>query len=688
MQLSMHAPNAPLTASRQVHIKFVSITLIVAFLSLWQVRVTGSLSLIAFTSLILIIFLCLAYGHLFLIATAGVCARTAGLSFQFLCGFFVFNTLLYAMALASPFGMTTNIAILAFVAVVGIALSLAQRRDIADTSHEFPNFLTILVSGTAATLWCGDAHAPLLIRGETAIFQIWPDVFIHAREISVFAQAHGIGTIHDIKLAGAPAAIYHFASYLSAAAISALAGIPAIDTYSSFQLPFGIFLTGLAAFALISPIFGRWPGLAATVAVVLLPDAYQQGFGNRYLSYNFLAQANLGMLYGIACMAIAWVFVLDGCRRGKLLTVLLGYVFLAICLFYKAHIFVANSFLMSIYPCLFFAGILPRWRVLIGITFVSLFVFVAGYSQTISRVPVLRLDGSGIGGYVMILLGNFDAGVLKVFFTRVFTLERHSKPVEAFYIAAMLLMSTFGLWIAATAVAIFAGKSRISKAFLLFPVLITANYLAMAMGLALDTRGVGTVDELVNRPLVWAYFAVVAWTAGAGYHLAIGDGVPQQRTAIIGLLGLLCFAFATPIFLAQNLQTFPARQGFATYSQSGSVPMCLVKASQYLRDNSRSGEIIQDSANDPRFIVTALSERQLFVGEGKFGGHIKESQERLRELLSFTKMQSIKEVSDFAASRNISWYLMHPGTAVSWPAAFLQHPAFDCDGYRIYHFVE
>ena len=59
---------------------------------------------------------------------------------------------------------------------------------------------------------------------------------------------------------------------------------------------------------------------------------------------------------------------------------------------------------------------------------------------------------------------------------------------------------------------------------------VVFNYLVMAMGLALDTRGVGTRDELLNRPLVWAYFVLAAWTAGGAYHLlsALGcrRGVP------------------------------------------------------------------------------------------------------------------------------------------------------------------
>lgn len=688
MQIPIEAHNSPMTKVRNRTIKSLVVVMMVTFLSLWHVRTTGHLSSTAFASFVLFVFVCLAYGHAFLVATADLVKNRAGLSFQFLCGFFLFNTLLFVLSLVSPFGMLTNISILSLGALGLATLGLRRQPNVDDFHEELPGLLCVLVSGAAATLWCSDSQAPLLIQGQTAIYQTWQDTFIHAREISAFAQAHGIGSIQDIKLSGAPAPLYHFASYLSAAAVSVLASVPAIDVYSSFQLPLGIFLTGLAAFSLAASIWGGWPAIAAAVAVVVVPDAYQQGFANRYLSYNFLAQINLGMLYGIACAAIAWIFILEGNRRGRVASILIGYFFLAVCLFYKAHIFVANAFLILIYPCLFFPGLRQRWRLIIGSMLAGIFVAAIGFSQTIDRVPVLRLDGSGVGGYIVILLRDFDDGLFKTFFTQVFRLEQHSKPVEGLYVAVMLLLSTFGLWIIATPLVALAGGKRITAAVLFFPLLIIANYLVMSIGLALDTRGVGTPDELLNRPLVWAYFAVVAWTAGAGYSLVYGDGLPRGRIAQIGLLGLLCFTLVGPLVFSRNLQTFPARHGYARYEEFNSVPLCLVRASQYLRDNSRSDEIIQDSENDPRFVVTALSERQLFAGMGLFGGRAKEHQARLDGLSDFRGIRNADELRSYAASHNIAWYLLHPGSAVSWPASFLQQKVFDCEGYRVYRFAK
>lgn len=667
-------------------ISFVTIGLLIAILMLWHFRTTGEISLQIFLMFVCFVFICVIYGEWFLSLIAPLIQVNWNFPFSFLSGFFLFNSFLFALTLASPFGMVINIAILLLIAIGLFAYGFWRQGKLGSVNSGLPGLLCILVSGLAATFWCSDSQPPLIIEEQTAIFQTWQDTFIHVREISVFAQAHGISTIHDIKLAGAAAPIYHFASYVTPAAITVLTGAAAMDVYSSFQLPFGIFLTGLAAFALIASIWGDWPALAAASAIVLLPDAYQQGFANRYLSYNFLAQVNLGMLYGIACAAMAWIFVLEGSRRGKFLTVLIGYLFLGISLFYKAHIFVANAYLILIYPWFFFNGVRWRWRMMIVILLTLTFFGVVNISQTNARVPVMRLDGSGIGRYLLILIKDFDAGFFQSFFTKIFVDENHSKPIQGLYAIAMLILSTFGMWLVATPVVMVAGRKKIAAAILFFPVVIIVNYLVMSIGLALDSRGIGTPDELLNRPLVWAYFVVVAWTAGFGYYLVFGNSLPKVRPAKYGLLILFCVATMIPLFISKNLQTFPARSGFSNYKEFNAVPVCLVQASEYIKNHSSAEEIIQDSMNDPKFVVTALSERQLFAGQGSFGGLSLLHNSRLDGLVDFMKMSDVNELRNYASSQKISWYLLHPGSSVAWPFSFLQTQVFTCDGYRVYRF--
>jgi len=683
---------SPVLTTRTVGIGLVSAVSLFLFLCVWHWRVAGELSLQGSASLALLVALYLVYGHLFTLASARLFQNTVGMPFQFLCGYFIFNTALFVLALCSPFGMRTNVAILGVLgAMTALALHGSTRRSRPGAGSEdaWAPWLALLIAGTGATIWCGDIQAPLQVEGDKTIFRVWPDVFIHVREISVFAQAHGLQTIRDIKLAGGPAPLYHFASYLSASAVSALGGASAMQVYAGFQLPFGILLTGLAAYCLVGKLLGRWAGVAATAAVVLLPDGYHQGFANRYLSYYFMSQVNLGMLYGIACAALSWLFVLDGCRRGKLQTVLLGYVFLGVCLFYKAHIFVANSYLLLMFPILFFTPLRRRWRVVTGIAATALFVAVVAYSQSNPRVPVLRLDGSGIGNYLKMLLHDYEPGVLKTFFTRVFLEESHGKPLQLVYALAMLSLSTFGVWTLLLPAAVAGARKRVALPVLCFPLLVVANYLVMAIGLAEDSRGVGTPDELLNRPLVWAHFVVAALGMGLLCRTWAGrvrpDSPLRGRVAAAALFGvMLCGAQ----YAAPGLQTYPGHRDMGDFSLSNAVPTCVVNAAAFIRAHGQPGDIVQDASGDPRFVLTALSERQLYVGAVGFGGAQREQQARRDDIARFMRLREAAQLEQFTATRGIAWFLANPQPALAWPVEIAGKPAYACGGYRLYRFPD
>jgi hypothetical protein len=659
-----------------------AVLVMVLFLIMWHARVTGEMTFAAGGALVLFVAMCLAYGSIGCRLLSSLFASPAGVAFQLLLGYFVFNSLLFILALCSPLGMVANLAILAAIAVLGLLVIRKQLAFVVQTGNDTDSdrwaaAVAILIACIGATIWCGDAQAPQEILNGNVIFKVWPDTFIHAREISVFAQAHGIGTVHDIKLAGGRAPIYHFASYLSPAAISALSGASAMQVYASFQLPVGIMLTGLAAFCLMGKLFGCWPGVASVIAIVLFPD--------RYLSYNFLSQVNLGMLYGIACAALAWMFVLDGCRRGKIATVLLGYAFLGLCAFYKAHIFVANSYLLMMFPFFFLRTVRPSLRAAMGVLATLLFCMVVTWSQTNPRVPVLRMDGSGIGTYIVQLLHDYEAGWMKQYFRGIFITEKHGRIVQAMYAAIMILLSTFGVWLAIFAVALVRGRRIVTVGFWWFPILVIANYTVMTLGLALDTRNVGTPDELVNRPLVWAYFVIASWSAAACYRTVFGDKLPAARAAGgIAFATVVCGISAC--YSSPNLQTFPGRFERTNFVESGSVPVCMVKTAEYLRANSARGDVIHDENYDPGFMLTALSERQLYVGETTFGGNSAMDQIRLNDIYPLSKMTNAAQLKKFLSERGIDWVLQDPRTELAWPGSIVHHPAFACGGYRLFRF--
>ena len=659
---------------------------IVFFLTLWHRTVFDSTPIRAAVVFALLAGASFAYGRFFLRITAFANGPHASLTLEFLCGYLLLNTTLFVLTLASPLGMTANLWI---VGGCGIAAWLTARRwtpPSTDPSTGLPSLLALVLGAVAVTLWCTDGLTPMIRDGSTTIVQLWGDSFVHARHISAFAQAQGFASMSDIRMWGAPPYLYHYASYAIPAAVSAMLPGAAYEVFASFLLPVGVLLTGLAAFAFAGSVWGRWPAVAASFAILLVPDAYQQGFGNKYLSYNFMQQVNVGGLYGVACMAVAWIFVLHGCRSRNVASILLGWAIAFVALHYKAHVFVANAFLIMVYPCLFLAKPRLRWRVAIATALTACFVLAVMLSQRFDRVPTLSLDGSSARTYIAYLLANHDPGLAKSVIEYALGDPRWSAPALVVYGAALVLLGTFGYWSVIAVAAAMWIRKRVHAAVWAFPLLVMANYLIMALGLAMDTKEIGSPDELLNRPLVWAYFAVVAWTGGAVYHLLFGEGLPRATAtrSVLGAVALL--ALVVPLSFATNLQTFPHWPRFASFRQAGAMPTCLVDAARYIRQHSAPGDVVQDSENDPRVWVTALAERPDFAMYAANRPPVGLDR-RLADLAAFKRLANAAEIKAFAVRNHIAWYVLRPTSDVAWPASLRDGAVFECGGYRVLRFA-
>jgi hypothetical protein len=665
------------------------------FLSVWHSRVTHRFSARAFAVFSVFCALSLIYGRLFDKLIPSSFKASGGFSIQLLCGYLLLNALLFLLSLFTWFGIAANVFILALGGLVVLLFYPRAAEGNRKPIDYLPDFLCLLLSGTAATLWCTDLLSGPVADGQNMVYPLWIDGFYHVRQISSFAQAHGLKTISDIRMSGQSPRLYHYAIYVGPAALSFFTKSSAYVTFASFLVPFGILLTGLAAFSLAGSVWGIWPGLAATLAVTLLPDAYQQGFGNKWLSYNFFQQAAPGGLYGVACVAIAWIFVLDGCNRGKLASIVTGYAVLLMCVAYKAQFFVANAFLLMIYPCVFFRGLRISWRIISAVLLTSLFGFVVSLSQHFQGIPTLRLDGSAAIPYSRGLIDVSEPGVFKSLFHGALVPFGESKThlVLDLSLPGFLFLSTFGLWAAALLLVSFLSKMRIGAAAFFFPLLVIVNYLVMSLGLAVDTNEIGRPEELLHRPFVWAYFVVVAWTGAGFYAYLIGNHPPSSRSARISAAIFALSSFSVPLVCARNIQTFPAFRGAASYRMFNSVPSGLVKGCLYIRKHSEIKDIIQDSENDPRWVIAGLAERQGFVAcdpekTASFGNtRLPEGlRERLSELAACKKMTDEISVTEFMRKHRISWYILQPASEVAWPTSFLGKAGFLCDGYRVFHF--
>jgi hypothetical protein len=692
--MSIHLDTASVSSMNEHIRRYVPaslyVTMLVAFLSVWHWRATGSLSGSAVATFVALSSAALIYGR-FVLKLSPLPEKLAdGLTLEFLFGFLIFNSALFVLSLAFTWGVAISFLILVAVSLLTLFARGGRPRIASEAPDRVPDLLCLLISGIGATLWCTDGLSPIMIDGQDTVFKLWHDSFAHIRMISTFAQSHGMGTVSDLRMAGSPPFIYHYASYFTPAGIESLTGSDALQMYAGFQLPFGILLTGLAAFALAASLFGSWPGLAASCAIILLPDAYQQGFGNRQLSYNFLQQVNVGALYGVASAALAWIFIVIGCKSGRYGSIIIGYVLILLTTAYKSQVFVANAFLAMIYPCLFFTGLRANRRWLVAGALLAVFGVAVWLSQKVEGVPTLRPDFSFQSGgwYTTRLLKSYDPSIFKSVFSWLILPDR-PKVIVGLSAAGMILLSSFGLWIGAFAILFLYLRKRIEAAVLCFPLLLIVNYLIMALGLSLNAGSLGESTELQNRPVVWAYFGVVSWTSGAAYACAFGNRPPRGPAIRLCVGALALASFMVPWHFARDLQTFPAWRGSLSWEKFASFPAfpsCLVRAARYIGQHSQSGDVIQDSENDPHMLVGALAEREEFADDWIFGSRSNGLNDRINDVAAFKATTSEADLRAFAIKNKIGWYLLRPESTVRWPEYFRETSVFDCDGYRVYRF--
>ena len=654
-------------------------------LAVGQISVAGSLFFLALATLSVVV------GGVFVRRVLGPSPKFASYSIRLVIGFLALNTVLYVTVLILPLPISASALI---VLVGGIVLWWALRGNLALADQfKAPRseswFLLFCVIAT--TFWCQDSFRLLLDGASESTLQGWPDTFFHLRQISAFAAAQGSQSLSDIQMAGAPTHPYHFASYMLPATLLSLTSQSSVQVYGGTYLPFGLLLLALAAFSLLASVFGNRAAMAGAAALLCTPDASQQGFGNSFLSYHWLQNIAPAGVYCISILAVAWLTMFEACRERRLLLVGVAYAIAACALVFKAQFFVAAAYLLLVFPAFFMVGISTNARRLHFYGMTAIFVLTVYISQFASSVPVLRLDGSGISGYGFSLLSAQREGIFSSAVAYVFEVATGGTFVLA--TAAVLLFGTFGVWIIVYPLLFNRVRTRFSLMAALFPVLIVLNYLVMSQGLALDSRAIGRPEELLHRPFVWAYFIFVTWSAAAVYAMLLPEesagsesawGAQQDRFAPALVAFVATLALAVPAFLGRGIHSlvlwYPDVRGVA-------IPSCVVKSANYIRTNSKALDVVQASDNDPHFVVSALTERQLFVAAV---GGVRTPEGVYRRLSQvnyrLNRMTGSDEVAAFFNQNGIAWYLRRADATLTWSEVTDKFVVFRCESVRVYHF--
>jgi hypothetical protein len=567
--------------------------------------------------------------------------------------------------------------------------------------------LVLGLSLAAATLWCQDSILPISVQDNAVTIKPWIDGFYHAVHIRIFGASHGAASIEDFRLAGVPARLYHYGVYLTPALIKQASGIHSYTAFAGILAPMGVLFTGLAAYALVGSFWGAWPGLTACAALLLLPDGAQQGMGNTFMSYHWLTQISPSATYGLALLAVAWLFVMLGSTQGSRLQVLAGWLIAGILVFYKLHFFIANALLLLLVPPLFFRmnavelgptesvaggagpsqgppsgrGLGLRTRVLWAVSAVVVYVVAIVLGQKVPGVPLIRFDGSGIGDILNLIKGFTQPGALRDFLADRIG-SKSPLPSNLLIGAPFVLLAALGLFVPLLAILAIRLRRRLSALLVLFPFLLIANFLAMFLGLALDFRR-STPDELSHRPVVVVYFAVVAWVGGAA-GLWLLEWRRMGRIARPAMIGLALLLMAVPAYFGSGVQRMWSMRMFSSVQ----VPIGLYRAAEYMRDHGSVQDVFQDSQFDRTYTLAALSERRAYASHTmtriSYNSELVEEREEAVDKL----MQLGDRAAIAAAARELGlrWFLLEPSSQVKWPEEMVNRPAFELDGYKLYGF--
>ena len=680
-----------LAARRHLFQKSLPLILVLIATTGWNFLASGRASLSVLLFFVGLLLACMGAGSVLVACLFGITPRSDSFSIRLLIGFLAINIVMYLLILALPFGIEISAILIATIAFVAWKV-VGKKKPITS----FPpasriEIFFILLSLLAASLWCQDLFQPVVAGASETTVRGWSDIFFHLRQISVFAFAKGAASISDFQMAGAPAHAYHYASYVLPSALMAMTPSTAVQAYGGTFVPFGLFLTALAAFSLLASLMGKWPGAAAGLALLFVPDALQQGFGNAFLSYHWLQHIGPTGLYGIAIIAVAWLLMFEGCREQKLTLVGAAYIVALCSVMFKAQLFVANAYLILVFPAFFITGLERSVRRIFFYAATALFLVTIYLTQSVKSIPVMRLDGTGIQFYADSLLSAQNQGLFHPFVAYAF--QSTSGIIFILATAVILLFGTFGIWAILYPLLVTRLKQKLAPSIVLFPLLVMVNYLVMSQGLASDSHAVGRPEELLHRPFVWAYFVVCSWSAAGLYFLLFGNTKPTwhykgrlQGGEFFGLVATLVavLALGVPAYFGHNIHSLAL---WRPNVEGVKLDTCLVNSAEFIRTHSQTFELIQDSSNDPDFALTALAERQAFAIDAS---RVRAPDGVYRRLgpLNY-KLKNFKhadEVLQFVNQNSITWYLRRPKDKLLWPDSVEQHVAYRCGDYRVYHF--
>ncbi len=537
----------------------------------------------------------------------------------------------------------------------------------------------IVACGALVAFWTRETTFSIPEAETTGLFRAWRDFFLHASEITYLRDYPAFGR-HAQYLAGAPQPLYHRASYAMSGLFSLVAGVPSLETATTFWMPTGLLLCMLAAYAYGCALGGALAGLAAVTAVFLFPDPSTYALKNRLLSFSWLMQVNPGSGYALALTFLALIVIATADRLPDRSGLTAAAALVGAAAAFRVHIAVMAGGMLLLLVCFTWRPALTRRR--IAIVLAALFAAAGAVvlMESVALAPHFLTGRSHPMRFLQLVHGMADVPTTYSAWT-----NGRSNAVTFVIGYAMLLVSACGLTIPALVV-VWLGDmlGKAGHRVLLFPIAMVLTHIAII--LIVPTAANGDLMDFGHRPFLLIYAVAAASVGAAGGRLLARWSIQTyggEWPGLVVLAGMMMAGALVPLKMGPHLQQ---RWGahFALIPIRGED----FEAGRFVRRHSSPGEYVLAADTDPIGVFVGLTERTAWLSRRelyrRIGGATGAlAAERAAEHDALAPL-TFEQLQSFGRSRGLRWYVANTPASQLWPAAVTSHCAYCGRGVQVY----
>ena len=461
---------------------------------------------------------------------------------------------------------------------------------------------------------------------------------------------------------------------------SLVAGVPSLETATTFWMPTGLLLCVLATYAYGCALGGRLAGLASVTAVFLFPDPSTYGLKNQFLGFSWLMQVSRGSGYAVALTFLALIVIATADklpdRRGFAAAAALVGAAAA----FRVHIAAMAGGMLVLLVCFTWRPALTRRR--IAIVFAALLAAAGAVvlMESVALAPHFLTGQSHPLLFLQLVNGMADVPTTYAAWT-----NGRSNAVTFVIGYAMLLVSACGLTIPALVV-VWLGDmlGKAGHRVLLFPIALVLTHIAII--LIVPTAAYGDLSDFGHRPFVLIYAVAAASVGAAGGRLLAGwsnQTYGDEWPGLVVLAGMMIAGSLVPLKMGPHLQQ---RWG----PQFALIPVRVedFEAGRFVRRHSTPGEYVLAADNDPLGLFVGLTERTAWLSRrdlyqriGGATGALAAERAAAHDALA---PLTFEQLQSFGRSRGLRWYVANTPASQLWPAAVTSRCAYCGRGIQVY----